>query len=346
MANKWYISKDGQQSGPFSIEQLRGMVGSGRLAAGDMVWTEGMDQWAMAGQVNVLFGKDVPASGELSYQQDPPVNQTPAGPFLKRKGALFALIVIIVANLALGTYLGLNILGSSNEDKALPGTAHSEQDSVFSPLGYWKGTLKNVLVYLVIQPEGKATILLPWFGEYAEGHYREAGQRGVYALYLYDLSSEDWTEVITIEKTNENTLKTTSLNLGAMDTFTRVSEQEFKAMLPNIANKDPYLSFRAETHTSLLSAFVVFESLVNNPLHSAEWGLDLKVSMALIKVICDNILNSTAPEQYLSSHENLQLAANHYSLAIDSIVASDSDKAKQHLQNGNQHYAEASRLLQ
>ncbi len=43
-----------------------------------------------------------------------------------------------------------------------------------------------------------------------------------------------------------------------------------------------YLFFREETHAKLVSAFVSFETLMNDPLGSAGWEESLKFSMASI----------------------------------------------------------------
>jgi hypothetical protein len=52
---QWHYSKDGHQQGPVSAEQLKQLASSGQLQPTDLVWKEGMAQWAEAGRVKGLF---------------------------------------------------------------------------------------------------------------------------------------------------------------------------------------------------------------------------------------------------------------------------------------------------
>jgi TM2 domain-containing membrane protein YozV len=67
MANQWYYALLGQQYGPVPEEELRNLVSGGQLLPGDVVWTEGMTEWAPASQVKGLFPgpPPVPPSGDL-----------------------------------------------------------------------------------------------------------------------------------------------------------------------------------------------------------------------------------------------------------------------------------------
>jgi GYF domain 2 len=56
----WFLSRDGQQYGPYTIAQLQKMVGAGQLQPGDMAWKEGMAGWAEARTIPDLFS--VPAA--------------------------------------------------------------------------------------------------------------------------------------------------------------------------------------------------------------------------------------------------------------------------------------------
>ena len=54
----WYFSVNGSQSGPYTPEQLRGMVAGGQLTPATYVWKAGMGSWAPAAdvpEVNGLF---------------------------------------------------------------------------------------------------------------------------------------------------------------------------------------------------------------------------------------------------------------------------------------------------
>src|SRR5687768_17584095 len=50
----WYYAQGGQQAGPVTLDALRGLVSSGGLRAGELVWTDGMPQWSPAGEVPAL----------------------------------------------------------------------------------------------------------------------------------------------------------------------------------------------------------------------------------------------------------------------------------------------------
>ena len=43
--NNIYVSKDGQQCGPFSLEQIRQQVQSGYFSPADSAWRDGMPDW-------------------------------------------------------------------------------------------------------------------------------------------------------------------------------------------------------------------------------------------------------------------------------------------------------------
>ena len=58
-ASQFFVSVNGQQTGPFAIQQLQQMVASGQLTAQSYVWKQGMANWDLAGNVQelaMLFG--------------------------------------------------------------------------------------------------------------------------------------------------------------------------------------------------------------------------------------------------------------------------------------------------
>ena len=55
MTHQWYYSKNNQQQGPVSAEQLKQLAASRRLQPTDLVWKEGMSQWTIASSINGLF---------------------------------------------------------------------------------------------------------------------------------------------------------------------------------------------------------------------------------------------------------------------------------------------------
>ena len=52
---QWFFSNAGQQRGPVSAEQLKQLAGEGRLLPSDLVWKDGMGQWAEAKNIEWLF---------------------------------------------------------------------------------------------------------------------------------------------------------------------------------------------------------------------------------------------------------------------------------------------------
>jgi uncharacterized RDD family membrane protein YckC len=62
MADEWYVGRNGQRSGPFSGSQVRQMAARGELGPADMLWKEGMADWAAAATISGLFGGPPAAS--------------------------------------------------------------------------------------------------------------------------------------------------------------------------------------------------------------------------------------------------------------------------------------------
>ncbi len=85
---QWYYSKNGNQLGPISTEELQSKVVSGEIAKADLVWKDGLADWLPAGQVPELrpvasSAPDGGASPTPSPYQPPATAQTrpqsPAG---------------------------------------------------------------------------------------------------------------------------------------------------------------------------------------------------------------------------------------------------------------------------
>jgi len=47
----YWIARGTQKHGPYSLEDVRGMLGAGSIAPGDLAWKDGMPQWLPVGQV-------------------------------------------------------------------------------------------------------------------------------------------------------------------------------------------------------------------------------------------------------------------------------------------------------
>lgn len=57
MASEWHLGREGQQSGPFTSQQLKEMAASGQLQPDDLVWKEGLSEWTPAHHIRGLFRK-------------------------------------------------------------------------------------------------------------------------------------------------------------------------------------------------------------------------------------------------------------------------------------------------
>jgi hypothetical protein len=55
MTDQWYVARDRQRVGPYSMEQLRALVGQGQLAPTAMLLKEGEAKWVPASTVDGLF---------------------------------------------------------------------------------------------------------------------------------------------------------------------------------------------------------------------------------------------------------------------------------------------------
>lgn len=58
---QWYYSKNGNQLGPISTEELQSKVVSGEIAAKDLVWKDGMADWLSVGEIAELRPAASPA---------------------------------------------------------------------------------------------------------------------------------------------------------------------------------------------------------------------------------------------------------------------------------------------
>lgn len=54
MAGFWFVGSDKNQRGPVDLYELRKLIQSGVVTRVTLVWTEGLDQWLSADQVEML----------------------------------------------------------------------------------------------------------------------------------------------------------------------------------------------------------------------------------------------------------------------------------------------------
>jgi uncharacterized RDD family membrane protein YckC len=71
MAAEWYVGKNGEQSGPYTSPQLRQLAADGQLSPADLLWKEGMSDWAPCSAVKGLFGEATSSSKPLPRRPAP-----------------------------------------------------------------------------------------------------------------------------------------------------------------------------------------------------------------------------------------------------------------------------------
>lgn len=63
-STEWFYTRGSKRFGPVSATELKQLADHGELAAEELVWREGMDQWVPARRVKGLFDQDVPSGKE------------------------------------------------------------------------------------------------------------------------------------------------------------------------------------------------------------------------------------------------------------------------------------------
>jgi hypothetical protein len=102
-----YIARDGQPTGPFSIDQLRTMIAQGSVSVSDLAWYEGAADWLPVAHL-------LPGESTASRPPPPPPPALP-GPPMSRLGLVGSIIglagipiwlVIVVVAATSGTNSG------------------------------------------------------------------------------------------------------------------------------------------------------------------------------------------------------------------------------------------------
>jgi len=74
----WYFADGDEERGPVTEAQVRTLIGTGNLKPDDLVWKEGMDDWAAAEEVPGLFEKEPPAPPVESSADETEAEEEPA----------------------------------------------------------------------------------------------------------------------------------------------------------------------------------------------------------------------------------------------------------------------------
>jgi hypothetical protein len=77
----YYISRDGQQFGPYTLAEVQRYVADGNILLTDLAHSEGMDQWVPVRQIlgNIPVQPAAPAPAAPNYGQVPVYPQSPLG---------------------------------------------------------------------------------------------------------------------------------------------------------------------------------------------------------------------------------------------------------------------------
>jgi TM2 domain-containing membrane protein YozV len=71
VSQEWYYSVDGDRQGPVSAADLKKLADAGTLKATDLVWKDGMADWAQAKTVKGLFGGGSVANPAPARAEEP-----------------------------------------------------------------------------------------------------------------------------------------------------------------------------------------------------------------------------------------------------------------------------------
>ncbi len=99
---QFYIAKNGNQAGPFSLAQISAQVSAGTLGINDLAWAEGMPSWVTVAEI--LRQPGLPPAGAPPALQDKP----------KTGVGLFSLIIAVLGIPIWFTILVIAAAGARN----------------------------------------------------------------------------------------------------------------------------------------------------------------------------------------------------------------------------------------
>ena len=150
MANDWFWARDGKQHGPVGPGEIRLLASSGQLRPKDLVWKEGLADWAEARKIKGLFPSEPPS---LAGESSPTTNVQFDSPAIQG-GSPSPLPFAVTTP-------------TSVSDPVLTGCCPKCGKSV------WKSHLGCLVVFFIIVlfPIGLLLLLLPRRWECATCHY-------------------------------------------------------------------------------------------------------------------------------------------------------------------------------
>lgn len=143
----WYYAQNGQQKGPVSFEELKGLIAQQRIVPGDLVWSEGMSGWQAASSLDGVawpppsVPSDIHNTSFCSY----------AGFWKRFAAAIIDSVILAIAGLLAGLFIGLFVgivLGIAGANKHAIG-------AIAGLFGYVVGIVLNWLYFTLFESSGK-----------------------------------------------------------------------------------------------------------------------------------------------------------------------------------------------
>lgn len=83
----YYVGKNGQQTGPYNLDQVRSMYASGEILPSDLVWKEGTADWKPASTFDEIAPAPAPAPASPVSLNKPGLPAAPTPSYVPQVGA-------------------------------------------------------------------------------------------------------------------------------------------------------------------------------------------------------------------------------------------------------------------
>ncbi len=136
-----YLERDGQQFGPFSIEEAQRYILEGRFGAQDLGWIDGMQEWLSVAQIPQLQIAAAPATSAVN------INKAYVAPYAAAPS-------MSPAPYATPSYPGQQGPGSQYPSPQFPGFAAAQDFSQSDYAGFWRRAaalmIDSIIVTVVV----------------------------------------------------------------------------------------------------------------------------------------------------------------------------------------------------
>jgi len=148
---KWYVARNGVQSGPIDDATLRAQAQRGELQPGDLVWRDGMPEWLAATQVLELAGAFAPslagAAQPIGYYNPASVVLNYAGFWWRVLAYIIDYVITYVGAFAIAFAIGLVLVSSQ------------VQTEIIQLIGAVVGLILGWLYYALMESSSKQATL-------------------------------------------------------------------------------------------------------------------------------------------------------------------------------------------